>query len=188
MTTSDIVAIISLAFAVIAFILSWEAKTKKYELLSAERTALLDWYAKTTECMMKLKMYTLSNESSALQKTELLATLSTQIEIGRFYFPNKVSDDKGSEKPAAYRGYRNIMLSFLVYIYQIYDKDDPRPYIQHANELQRLFTSQMTMIIPPSQYNKAVKKYVGIEVSADESRKDYLAANPKDIEKYFKIQ
>ena len=188
MTASDIIALVSLCFAAVAFLLSWETKTKKYELQSAERTALLGWYATTTECIMKLKMFTLSNASSVLQKAELLAVLSTQIEIGRFYFPNKVCDNKGAEKPAAYRGYRNIMIAFLVYIYQVYEKDDPLPYIQHANELQRWFTSEMTLIIPPHLYNKAVKKYAGIEVNTDESREDYLTSKPEDIRRFFVIQ
>lgn len=82
----------------------------------------------------------------------MLAKLSSLIESGRFYFPNiDRKDGFGKQKPIAYQGYRNVILDFLVYEYQLFEKDDYVQYLKHAESLQRLFTSYVFQYLEPSK-------------------------------------
>lgn len=187
MTTSDIIAVVSLTIALTSFMISIFTNTKKFELKSSTRAELLNWYATTLEDLIMLKEYTFSHVDNKPYKVELLAKLSTQIEIGRFFFPNRPCGDFGTEKPLAYQGHRNIMLEFLVYSYDIYKKDNPEPYIRHAIGLQRLFTSEMMKILPPHEHNKSVMYYTGLKINPELSLEEYLASDPKHAFSLFGI-
>jgi len=83
-------------------------------------------------------------------KRSLLVRLSSQIEQGRFYFPNIKPNEHGQDKPPAYRGYRNVALDFLVASYNLHHKTVTHQTQFQASQLQRLFTSVVFEIVRPA--------------------------------------
>ncbi|WP_426702285.1 hypothetical protein ACPPVV_04545 [Rhodanobacter sp. Col0626] len=88
-----------------------------------------------------------------------LACLSSLIEQGRFYFPNIVQNSYGASKPAAYRGYRNLALDFLVEFYNIVthaaqDESDRNS----LTTLQRYFTSIVFQVVRPKDRLEKIKQ------------------------------
>jgi hypothetical protein len=90
-----------------------KSNTKRYELSYQYYTDIREWHANTARTLIKLKELYDSQQIDFVRKRELLGELSSQIEIGRFYFPNIDKGDKhGLDKPMAYRGYRNAVSDF----------------------------------------------------------------------------
>lgn len=154
MNISDWVAVISLPISVIALIYSFISNTKKYELTYQYYNDVLIWHNQVVEVLTSLRLNGTDNEL----KKQMLSKLSSLIESGRFYFPNiDRKDGFGKQKPIAYQGYRNVILDFLVYEYQLFEKDDYAKYLKHAESLQRLFTSYVFQYLEPS---KQKRKYI----------------------------
>lgn len=85
--------------------------------------------------------------------------LSTQIDVGRFFFPNYGKDVYGQDNPAAFRGRRQRVLEFLVEAYDIFDEDDAlgdattRRACKKALVAERQnFISEVQRFIDPSRY------------------------------------
>lgn len=132
MNISDWVAVISLPISVIALIYSFISNTKKYELTYQYYNDVLIWHNQVVEVLTSLRLNGTDNEL----KKQMLSKLSSLIESGRFYFPNiDRKDGFGKQKPIAYQGYRNVILDFLVYEYQLFEKDDYAKYLKHAESL-----------------------------------------------------
>ena len=186
MTITDFIASGSLIIAVTAFIYTYISNTKKYELTSQYRKEILNWYSITVEILIRLRNYLNEKNINNDIKNDLLSKLSSQIEIGRFYFPNvDKKDNYGSSKPSAYKGYRNLMLDFLVFSYQIFEKHDANRYSKHAEVLQRHFTSHLFDILDPKQYLKDTKKYTKKLFSKDLCFEDFIDNDPDAIDKYL---
>lgn len=186
METCDYIAIGSLFVSAMAFLYSYFSNTKKYELNSQYRTMILNWYNETIYIIMRLKIECEKSDFENI-KYELLAKLSFQIEIGRFYFPNIDKDDKfGIDKPLAYRGYRNIVLDFLVFIYRIIEENEnPAPYGEHIEFLQRHFTSILFEILNPNLFINRTKKYVNQSFSKELCFEDFIKNKPDFYEKFM---
>jgi len=120
----------------------------------------LDWYSKTISIMTSI--------ISKVNKKDLdyekqIAQLSAQIEIGRFYFPNiDKKDNFGKDKPSAYQGYRHIVLDFLVYFYDVANRDDVKRHRHILWEFMRVYTSSVFNIIAPNERIKKIKKVFNI--------------------------
>jgi hypothetical protein len=186
MTTSDFISIGSLFFAVAAFIYSYLTSTKKYELTSQYRAEILGWYAGTLDILMRLKMEAMHDIPDQGLKNELLSGLSVKIETGRFYFPNIDKGDKfGEGKPLAYQGYRNLMLDFLVFSYQIFEQEEAKKYIKHAEILQRHFTSHLFDILDPKAFLKETEKYTAKSFSKELRFEDFINNDPESLNAYF---
>lgn len=98
---------------------------KKYELTYQYYNDILIWHNQVVEVLTSL----MRNQPSNELKKQLLSKLSALIESGRFYFPNiDRKDGFGKQKPIAYQGYRNVGLDFLVYEYQLFEKEDYAKY------------------------------------------------------------
>ena len=178
MGIEDLIAIISLAVSIIAVVYSFLSNTKRYELTYQYYYDILNWHNQVIEVLTDLKM----NAYTPNEKTAKLAKLSTLIECGRFYFPNvEKGDNWGKEKPMAYRGYRNAILEFLVFEYRLFKRDDCDKYLEHAENLQRLFTSYVFQYLNPQKHNKKIKHNTDITMRNDFTLKDYLAENPEYI-------
>lgn len=186
MTTSDFISIGSLFFAVAAFIYSYLTSTKKYELISQYRTEILDWYTGTMDVLMRLKLEAMSNFPDPSLKKELLSRLSSKIELGRFYFPNiDKGDNFGKEKPLAYQGYRNLLLDFLVLSFQIFEHEEAKDHLEHAEILQRHFTSHLFDILDPKSFLKETEKYTTKTFSKELRFEDFIKKDPKAIIEYL---
>lgn len=120
MNISDWVAIISLLISIAALIYSFVSNTKKYELTYQYYNDILIWHNQVIEVLTSLRL----NRPNANLKKQMLSKLSSLIESGRFYFPNiDRKDGFGNQKPIAYQGYRNVILDFLVYEYQLFQNE-----------------------------------------------------------------
>ena len=89
------------------------------------RDEVLSWANECIECLQALFIISFMKEpilnQNKINEVRLKAIFdtSTLIERGRLFFKNEVSDNFGSEKPAAYRGYRPRILDHLVIAHQI---------------------------------------------------------------------
>ncbi len=179
MTTTDILAIISILISLFAAGYTWLTNTKRYELTSVFRKELLDWYDKTLSIVVLLRISTDRKCLSLERKCDLLSELSKQIEIGRFYFPNVNKDDSmGANKPFAYRGHRHVALEFLVFIYDIYNGDFAEANVKQAYELQRHFTSYIFSLLKPVDFNKQITKNTTLTFDTEKILSDYIQSNP----------
>ncbi len=186
MTTSDYIAIGSLIIAIAAFFYTYLTNTKKYELTNQYRTKILDWYSDTVEILVRLKIEANDDFAKGGLKKELLSRLSAKIELGRFYFPNVDKGDKfGNDKPLAYKGYRNLMLDFLVFSYQIFEKEDANKFIKHAEILQRYFTSHLFDILDPTTFLKETKRHTDKTFSKELCFNDFIENDPDALYNYF---
>ncbi len=183
METSDWISIGSLVIAVVAICYSFLSNTKKYELTDTYRKELLSWYETTLSVLIRLRFLMEQGCLSHDLKCELLAELSTQIDIGRFYFPNvDRGDSLGSNKPAAFRGHRHVALEFLVFSYDIFLSSNSKDHLIDALKLQRHFTSYIFTILKPSEFNKQVKKNTKIAFDAEKVLSEYIKNNKTFIE------
>lgn len=185
MKPSDFIAIASLLIAFAAFLYSYLTNTKKYELTSQYRTEILSWYSETIYILIRLKIEAKDNFKDNNIRKELLSKLSAQIEIGRFYFPNVDKGDKfGDKKPQAYKGYRNLMLDFLVFSFQVFEKQDAQKYLSHAGALQRHFTSYLFEILDPKTFLKETEKHTDKTFSKELRFEDFIQKDPDALDSY----
>lgn len=170
MTPSDWIAGISLAVAFVALIYTIISNTKKYELTYQYYQDVVAWHSDVIKVITQLKATNVENE-----KNTYLAELSALIETGRFYFPNiDLHDGFGANKPLAYRGYRNVVLDFLVYEYQLFEREDSNKYVEHAESLQRLFTSYVFQYLNPKNLQKKIKHNTSIQMKNSITINEFL--------------
>ena len=183
MTPSDWIAGISLVVAVAALLYTVISNTKKYELTYQYYQDVVAWHSNVVKVIAQLKV---TNEENS--KKAYLAELSALIENGRFYFPNiDQYDNFGVDKPMAYRGYRNVVLDFLVYEYQLFDRKDSGKYLKHAESLQRLFTSYVFQHLDPKKLQKKVKHNTSIQMKNEITINEFLKLSPESIYALYPI-
>ena len=184
MGVTEWVSIISLIVAVIALIYSFASNTKKYELTYQYYNDVLSWHNQVVKVISDLRI----NSKDELSKKSNLSKLSALIETGRFYFPNVDNNDGfGIEKPIAYQGYRNVVLDFLVFEYQILQKEDSYKYDKHTENLQRLFTSHVFQYLDPKKHNKKIKRNTDITMKRQITINDFLSESPDMIYNFYPI-
>ena len=183
MTLSDWIAGISLVVAFAALIYTIISNTKKYELTYQYYQDVVAWHSDVIKVITQLKATNVENE-----KKTYLAELSALIETGRFYFPNiDLHDGFGANKPMAYRGYRNVVLDFLVYEYQLFDREDSHKYVEHAESLQRLFTSYVFQYLDPKKLQKKIKHNTSIQMKDTITINEFLKQSPESIYALYPI-
>jgi len=107
---------------------------------------------------------------------ELRNELSTLIDIGRFFFPNiDKGDNFGSQKPPAFRGYRNLSLDFLVAIHNIYKDDLNEVNISLAERMRRHFLSVVFEIVNPRDRLRRIRSITDRYFVQEQIFEDYLA-------------
>lgn len=154
---TNLISYVSLAVSgVLAVFYIRDRRHAKYAIESEYSNQLLSWHASVVEVLIFL--CSASKHGNNEKKNELLVKLSSLIEQGRFYFPNVNPSGYGTDKPPAYRGYRNVALDFLVASYNLHHK----PYSLHsesqANHLQRLFTSVVFEVVRPTDRLTTIRK------------------------------
>lgn len=89
---------------------------------------------------------------------ELLYQLSAEIDCGRVYFPNNYVEGKGEDKPRAFRGSRQVILTHLVRCHDLFAKQvsgaasEPSGAADQILGRRRLFVSEVQLAINPSRY------------------------------------
>ena len=183
MTPSDWIAGISLAVAFAALIYTIISNTKKSELTYQYYQDVVAWHSDVIKVITQLKATNVENK-----KNTYLAELSALIETGRFYFPNiDLHDGFGANKPLAYRGYRNVVLDFLVYEYQLFEREDSNKYVEHAESLQRLFTSYVFQYLNPKKLQKKIKHNTNIQIKNSITINEFLKQSPESIYTLYPI-
>lgn len=173
-----------------------EAELKKYEVKKDYQHVILDWFSNTTKILIELRFLLTAKpeivncvQDREAKKITLMSLLSAQIEIGRLYFPNiDKGDGFGSEKPRAFRGYRNLTLDFLVFSYNILLSKDVQKYESHLIRLQREFTSIICETINPEDFLNEVKKHSEKFFSHNLSYEEFLERDPNNIDLFFPRQ
>lgn len=183
MTFAEWISVISLVVAFAALLYSIISNTKKYELTYQYYQDVVTWHSDVIKVITQLKA---TNEENS--KKVYLAELSALIETGRFYFPNiDQHDNFGANKPLAYRGYRNVVLDFLVYEYQLFAREDSNKYVEHAESLQRLFTSYVFQHLDPKKLQKKVKHNTSIHMKNEITINEFLKQSPESIYALYPI-
>ena len=168
-TIGDIIAFGALTVSIINIIYTAiNSKKQKYILTENLYCRLLEWYRSVIRTMITIMrqcengVFTENKD----QRLELLSRLSALAEEGRFYFPNVLSDGLyGSEKPAAYRGHRHINIECLIHFYRLASENNIN--VKALEQVERVFTSSMFVILKPRQRNKDHKKYLSMTMRDD---------------------
>lgn len=71
MGASEWIAIAAALIASISLVYTWKSNTKKYELTDQYRVSLLDWFNKTTELLIRLKIMTRDHCLDNIEKCNL---------------------------------------------------------------------------------------------------------------------
>lgn len=107
-----------------------------------------------------------ASASAATGDRSLLTALSTQIERGRWFYPN-TTEAYGEQKPSAYRGFRHPILDKLVDAHRIFGGHSGQPTDQTATRIAdcwRGFVSDIQLEIDPNRqpdetYAALLKRY-----------------------------
>jgi hypothetical protein len=182
MSFSDYVSIAAGIFSILAFVISLITSTKKYGLSTSLRCDIMVWHKETVTVLIKIREHLCADIE--FDKIDYLAQLSALIEQGRFYFPNIKLNIKGSQKPTAYQGNRNVILEFLIFSYDIIKSENAKTYTDHLYRLQREFTSRIFDIIQPRKYNRLVKRFTNIPLNKTVTTLEFKESNPELYEFY----
>lgn len=174
METSDYIAIISIIVTVLISVIGSIRKiitsTKKFELTEHYTKELLDWYERTICTIKKIKVV-----DNKTEKKLFLAELSALIDVGRFYYPNIIRGDSfGEEKPDAFKGYRHIALDFLVWIFDLLEKNDCSKVTEQVELYEREFTSVIFNRLNPRERNNKYSKYTDITLPEEMASEEYF--------------
>lgn len=178
-TPGDVLSVISMFGAVFAAIYGALTSTKKFEMREAYRQEVLDWYKETARIMIDLIHYLkkglLYTDDFGLKRLELLCSLSAQIDLGRFYFPNSPFPDwTEKKKPSAYRGKRHFVMDCLVYFYREVENGCDESILPRLQNMQRAYTSVIFDMLDPKRRNKEYVKYANISVPEDKSFFEFM--------------
>ncbi|MFO1169412.1 MAG: hypothetical protein U1E49_00410 [Hyphomicrobiaceae bacterium] len=98
-------------------------------------------------------------EGAVRERNQLLARLSASIDHGRLFFPNQQPDKKGTDKPAAFQGFRQKILAVLVAAHHVLSREDAlvsetarATAIGQIGELRRVFISEAQLAIDPRRF------------------------------------
>lgn len=99
------------------------------------------------------------DDLAVARQRRLLSRLSALIDHGRMYFPNQAPDKQGVDKPVAYQGFRQRILSVLVFAYDalaqshaIADVEKSRAQCEKLLDLRRMFVSEAQVAIDPRRF------------------------------------
>jgi len=164
--------------------------TKKYELTENYKHEILAWYKSVTKIMITIIHLCETNQfyskECEAKRNELLAELSAEAEMGRFYFPNVIKKDGfGSKKPTAYQGYRHINLEFLLHFYFIASQPYQDNSVDILWKLERQFTSFIFDMVKPRKRNRQYARYLSITIPKGKSIEDFVSEDPENIKVFL---
>ncbi len=100
-----------------------------------------------------------------LKRIELLSSLSSHIDKGRFFLPNTDKDKYGHHKPYAFQGITREPISQLKFCYKILDKEFSyidqtvnKPLKDKIMRTKRKFCSSIQRVLNPDKYFLGVRK------------------------------
>lgn len=185
MDASDVIAALSLLLSVALGISYFRDRAHAKFLIANEYTvALLDWHNRVIDLLMRFRRINRGIVDEAYQAD--LALLSSLIEQGRFFFPNiDKGDGFGKEKPAAYQGYRNLAIEFLVSSYGLLQESQSEFVRSELELLQRHFTSIVFEVVRPKERLDTIKVLTDKYFVSNYSAEDFVARSemrPRDVD------
>lgn len=78
-------------------------------------------------------------------------------------------------------------MDFLVYEYQLFNREDSNKYVKHAECLQRLFTSYVFQHLDPKKHQKKVKHNTSIQMKNEITINEYIKQSPESIYALYPI-
>ena len=124
--------------------------------------------------------------ASSQRRVALMARLSALIDYGRLFFPNEQPHVKGAEKPAAFQGVRQKILTVLVSAYNVIARDDavhgPEERERARSELmdlRREFISEAQLAIDPRRF-LALKEMNEIRAGRGLKPQSFEGADPAE--------
>ncbi|MEZ5923963.1 MAG: hypothetical protein R3D57_06215 [Hyphomicrobiaceae bacterium] len=163
--------------AVIALIISIStsrAQQRLAERIAAEERALLfeqvrnqrdsdiiRWSEACVHNLAEIESFVGNPSASDLdaRRQELLTRLSALIDHGRLFFPNHQPDKKGADKPAAFQGFRQKILTVLVSVFNVLAREETSTRSGAREkaraqllELRRAFVSEVQIAIDPRRF------------------------------------
>ena len=177
MDAGDVIAGLSLLLSLcLAIVYLRDREHARYTIRNDYTRELLDWHNRVVDVLMRFRHLERCNDSHEFRSD--VACLSSLIEQGRFYFPNIVQNNHGADKPAAYRGYRNLALDLLVEFYEVvthtsHDEADEPSLIA----LQRYFTSIVFQIVRPKERLENIRRLTDQYFVKDRTAHD-IVGNP----------
>ena len=204
MSISIVVAVVSAFVSLVAVAVSLKTASEQRKLarhLAEEEHRLLfeqvrvvrdsdiiRWTAKCVSILAEIESEVAfsgtSNKYSSEQSrlNELCHKLSALIDQGRMYFPNQAPESKGGEKPPAYQGYRQVILTVLVRIYGAVEEFDPQivdgdreKLVNSLSDYRRRFVSEAQLAIDPRRYI-ALKEMNDVKAGRGLEVQDLVAA------------
>ena len=160
MEIKEWLSIVAIAFSLFAFLYClYLLIQKNMNLELRSEKDILNWYSNTICPMQELIAKTSAKTLNQEDMHCLMAKLSSQIEIGRFFFPNMIKKMVLVMKnllPIV--DIENIVLDLLVFFHRVFEKDNYDQYLNHARILQRHFTSEVFEIFDPNSHIKESAK------------------------------
>lgn len=184
MQPSDFISAASLTLSIaLGFFYFKDRALARFSISNSYSSELLSWHYDVVKLLCKMNH---SNKNSSDESyRDDLASLSALIEQGRFFFPNiDKSDGHGNGKPAAYRGYRNLSLEFLVSSYDLLASSNPQALENEINELQRHFTSIVFEVVNPKDRLQQIRDLTDKYFVKDYSAEDFVengTKTPKEV-------
>jgi hypothetical protein len=171
----DLFATLSLTLSIgLAGFYLKDRKRSAFDLATRHTDALRAWHGEVVVVLVRMR--SLDRPIASLEHQSDSAMLSALIEQGRFFFPNiDRRDEFGSEKPPAYRGYRNLALDFLVASYNLMQREFNSDRQKDAEQLQRYFTSIVFEVVRPAERLREIRRET-----------DHYFAQQKSFEDFFR--
>lgn len=110
------------------------------------------------------------------QRDSLLASLSTEVDLGRLYFPNIPSKHMGKHKEFAFRGYRPPILDAMMFTYHVLDHLPPRnTAASHAHaEAAAIFDKARRIVI------SELRRYTSDQIPLSGKERKRRLRDPRD--------
>jgi hypothetical protein len=103
----------------------------------------------------------LTEEEYISSRKAILSNISVLIDTGRWYFPNRWSDQIGNEKEPAYRGVRQPVLDTVVEAYDCIKADvSTAARTKDLLMIQRRFVSQIQEVLDPVSREREIRKMI----------------------------
>lgn len=185
---TNLISLLSLTFtAIISLFYFRDRKHIKFQLSNDYSKQIMEWYSETIEILFLLRFKVKSNDIDEVLFNEYLSKLSALIERGRFFFPNVDKNDGfGTEKPPAYKGYRNLALDFLVASYRLFNDTKRRQAkLDQAEQLSRYFTSIIFEIIRPKENLQQIRSLTDKYFMKEDIFEDFITKKDPSLIEYI---